>query len=236
MGVQCQVLDLDLLGDSEPVLMSPVVGFHIRFRKFPILQEFAKGQYQKAEQALLVAQSNRVVQFTLGNERARLDGAGQLRGDQTQTHSILKVLGTQPLKPQVPFIRGLIEAAVFLKTGNTHDQGANHLITGIQTEPGRLLDDQFSADHVLQNLLAHSSVIEQFRSVGTAELFPQVGAQLLISSIKFPFSDLPVVDTGDHRLRAAPQILLDAPECERNGNQNHYRPGDPPLCAIPDSL
>jgi len=54
--------------------------------------------------------------------------------------------------------------------------------------------------------------------------------------IEVSFRDLEPIHLRDDRLGPAAQILLDAPESERNRNQDYDRPRDPTLRAITDGL
>ena len=86
------------------------------------------------------------------------------------------------------------------------------------------------------NTFAFDGVMLSMAMLLDAEPVPEISSKLPVPVFQFGFGYLPVVDTCDDGLGTHTQILLDAPERKWNGYQNDDRPGDPPLCAIPDSL
>ncbi len=142
----------------------------------------------------------------------------------------------EPLVLQYVLVGVGVETTVPLKGGLGQDLDTELLIGDAQTHTVGRIQQQGLADHVVEHLLTQALVVELQRVVGCAETLAQLDAGLLDASIEFAVGDLVPVDLGRDRLATDLQIGLDAPEGERNTDEDDDDPGDPAVGAIPDGL
>jgi hypothetical protein len=199
-------------------------------------QVFLQRQRHVLQVALLFEQGDHLRQFGWSDQGRRHDAITQLGGRQRLPHPFLERRRGISLIAQQPLVQIVVEPTVLLEY-RQRDQGIVQLLVA-NAKPlivGQLVQHPL-VDQLPQHLLFDARSLQQGRIGVTAQHGLHALALLLVGPLKFLQRDLAATDHGGIRGSTGFEILIDAPQSERDGQQSDDGVGEPALGVIADFL